>query len=557
MGERNSDFRSARLAVASLGLFLLFGCEGSLGANGSPAGSTDAATDAGTQPHSGSVVPAPPMGTDTDRDGDFLSDWEEGNGSIDTDGDGRPDMDDTDSDGDGILDELEVGDQDLGTAAIDTDGDGVPDFRDLDSDGDGLPDASERENETSPVVEDTDGDGVTDLVEVVAGTDPTNGAGNPRANGDFFFVVPYEEAPSPDRDTLVFASEIKRADVYFFIDSSASMAAEISALRDSLVDTVLPGLQDALADVQLGAGHYANCTTSLRAGYYGIVSEQRSTSNAAEVVDALNTIVSRVGGGSYEPSVPAAWLFATGDHSYFGTTNGSPSVAPRDCPDGGVGYGCVRPDALPILVVVGDESPDQGCLPGLTTSDVTEALNDVSAKLIVIGPGSNTWDAIARGTGSVDTNGNPYVMPLGAGSLSRDVIDAAQNLAESLPLELTARVNDVDDGESIDARVFIRELVANTTGGVTDPRDPTRICVGGLHTSDGDGDGSPDTFPAVTAGQPVCFDVVAAMNSTVMPEDEPQVFRARIEVIGEGITVLDTRDVFFLVPPRPDTPILI
>ncbi len=43
------------------------------------------------------------------------------------------------------------------------------------------------------------------------------------------------------------------------------------------------------------------------------------------------------------------------------------------------------------------------------------------------------------------------------------------------------------------------------------------------------------------------------MNMTVMPTLDPQVFRARIAVIGDGATPLDTRDVFFLVPPRiPD-----
>jgi hypothetical protein len=47
----------------------------------------------------------------------------------------------------------------------------------------------------------------------------------------------------------------------------------------------------------------------------------------------------------------------------------------------------------------------------------------------------------------------------------------------------------------------------------------------------------------------VCFDVIPRMNTTVMPTDMPQVFRAIIEVVGDGVTVLDEREVFFLVPP--------
>ena len=44
---------------------------------------------------------------------------------------------------------------------------------------------------------------------------------------------------------------------------------------------------------------------------------------------------------------------------------------------------------------------------------------------------------------------------------------------------------------------------------------------------------------------------------TVMPTDAPQLFRATVSVFGDGVTQLDQRDVFFLVPPKnPDGPIL-
>ena len=48
---------------------------------------------------------------------------------------------------------------------------------------------------TSSVEGDSDMDGVSDLIEVGAGTDPLNAADNPRARGDFVFVVPYDEGP--------------------------------------------------------------------------------------------------------------------------------------------------------------------------------------------------------------------------------------------------------------------------------------------------------------------------------------------------------------------------
>jgi len=40
------------------------------------------------------------------------------------------------------------------------------------------------------------------------------------------------------------------------------------------------------------------------------------------------------------------------------------------------------------------------------------------------------------------------------------------------------------------------------------------------------------------------------MNTTVEPTDEPQVFMAFIDVIGDYVTILDTREVYFLVPPE-------
>lgn len=46
------------------------------------------------------------------------------------------------------------------------------------------------------------------------------------------------------------------------------------------------------------------------------------------------------------------------------------------------------------------------------------------------------------------------------------------------------------------------------------------------------------------------------MNTTVPPLAEPQMFMATIVVAGDGVTTLDTRDVYFLVPPdNPDVPI--
>jgi hypothetical protein len=47
----------------------------------------------------------------------------------------------------------------------------------------------------------------------------------------------------------------------------------------------------------------------------------------------------------------------------------------------------------------------------------------------------------------------------------------------------------------------------------------------------------------------VCFDIYPRMNTTIAPLTTPQIFRAVIDVIGDMFTPLDSRDIYFLVPP--------
>jgi hypothetical protein len=73
--------------------------------------------------------------------------------------------------------------------------------------------------------------------------------------------------------------------------------------------------------------------------------------------------------------------------------------------------------------------------------------------------------------------------------------------------------------------------------------------VGGLETEDDDDDGYPERFVDVLPGTSVCFDIIPAMNETVPHQPEPMIYEAFIDVVGDGFTVLDTRTVYFLVPP--------
>lgn len=135
---------------------------------------------------------------DPDTDHDTIGDFEETDGGVrvDTDGDETIDALDSDTDGDGLDDIDEAGDDDLATSAVDTDGDGRPDYRDADSDGDGsnddvdceplnpdiYPGAEELCNgidddcdgEIDESLTDTDGDGTPDCLD-----DDDDGDGDP------------------------------------------------------------------------------------------------------------------------------------------------------------------------------------------------------------------------------------------------------------------------------------------------------------------------------------------------------------------------------------------
>jgi hypothetical protein len=101
----------------------------------------------------------------------------------------------------------------------------------------------------------------------------------------------------------------------------------------------------------------------------------------------------------------------------------------------------------------------------------------------------------------------------------------------------------VDDAsDAVDAvAAFVQEVKANAAGGAP--------CSAGLSAVDTNGDGVTDTFRAVLPGARACFDVVPKQNETVEPLTTPQMFKATIVVTGDGVTTLDTRDVYFLVPP--------
>ena len=124
--------------------------------------------------------------------------------------------------------------------------------------------------------------------------------------------------------------------------------------------------------------------------------------------------------------------------------------------------------------------------------------------------------------------------------------EGVRTLARGVPLDLNAIPQD-DPGDTVDAvREFVDHLETLQLG--------TAECADMLTAQDTNGDLLPDQYLDVRAGTPVCWKLVPRMNTTVVTTEQSQLFRATVTVIGDGITELDQRDVYFLVPPVVDIP---
>ncbi len=546
-----------------------------------------------------------PNSQDTDSDGDFVGDYTEtatdsdsdgiqdfldldsDNDGIldahelfsDSDGDRFPNRVDLDSDNDGIPDREEAGDESLSSYPIDTDNDGLPDYVDLDSDNDGLRDATETGCPTSSDRrnDDSDNDTYPDLAEVLVGSDPctfTNAA-TFRTYTDFFFILP-EDHPGEEAP-LEFSSDIARADVHFNIDSSGSMDDEIDNLRNGMRSFMVPALSAEIEDIGFGFSDYRDCRG------YAFRLRQRITTSVSTVQAAMATLTNTSGGE--EPGYSALRFIGDGaarggclDIAAFNpSANRVPGVA--DGTIGGVGF---RDDAFPVVVHVTDESAEDSDCGSCASnqSGAINSLNAIDARMIGIVSSSSprsqlqsvaratgamvpvcAWDGArpsgcgssqcCTGSGGAGVGSEDGMCPLvftvpGNGSnLSESIVTGIVALVNTTAFEVTTRLRrdeDVFIRTGVDTTCFIRSIVpARFESSGTCSTTPEVVDVAPV-------DGIMDAFANVTPGTALFFDVTAHNDVCVRATDEPQAFFAYIDVVGDGITTLDTQSVTIIVP---------
>ena len=517
-----------------------------------------------------------------DADGDGI--YDDFETSFDFDGDGTGNYQDTDSDGDGFSDAEEHGSDD-GCSARDQDGDGYFDYLDLDRDGDGLSDAEERDRYfTDPSNDDSDGDGFTDLAEVATGHDP-NDASDGIPDDAYYVVLPYM-GDAVERE-LVFGTTVRKADVFFMVDSTGSMGGEIDNLESGL-ESIVTQMRASLTDVGVGFGQFAGfggpaagrmCVPSpfgeiCTEGEGGADDKpfelvEPITTDDSVMRDAVGRLVARSSSGAgTASSAEALYQAATGEGV-------APWVPPQVCesvPDE-VGrrtaYPCFRPGALPIMVVITDTASKNGPPPSTTynpstftmgrphTYDETlTALNTLGARVIGIISGAESGDPTAQfstwaqQTGTTDAAGAPIRFSIASDGtgLSSSVVDAIRTLAEETPQNISTAVRDGEDRPDgigpVDANLFIKAIT------------PVSVFDGTVAHSCPDATRCDDQhFFDVTPGSRVTFRI-RFLNDFQEPRSHAQVFLATIIVLGNGVAELDAREVIIVVPSG-SVPILI
>jgi hypothetical protein len=546
---------------------------------------------------------------DLDSDGDTILDAQEGGADIDEDG--VENFRDLDSDGDGIEDITEAGDGEVGTPPIQclaevdpvtglVSPDGLADAFDFDSDNDGLGDRDELVVGTNPCMVDSDGDGVGDLAEgayvLTNCPDGTTGTDCNCASSascqipaeHFFVVLPYHTPPI-DRD-LEFGTSIRVADVFFITDTTGSMGGTITNVQATVttpVTGIIDRVTETIPDAWVGGGGHSDMPFG---GYdsspfepFHLAIRMTPPERAAEVRTAFGALSAGGGGDGPEAQVFAIHEIVTGrGGTWMGS--GGPTYTLHayegDCLDVGWGAPCFREAALPIIVLftdicshngpAGDCDDYVGITPAPPTfAEAVAAMNVRGARFIginasggepcatVTGPSgySPCWmeKQMAQETGSVDLDGNELVYDLPNDSTREEftntVVEAIETIATRVPLDITTRLrDDTSDPQMVDARQFIFSRRPACRAGVIPCW--TENPEAGISHDDAVATYDESTFFGVIPGTLVQFRI-QFRNDFYPGGRNTELYKAFIDVTAGGSAVLDTRQVYIVIPANP------
>jgi len=365
--------------------------------------------------------------------------------------------------------------------------------------------------------------------------------------------VPCVDAPlggAPQVFELGFEARITAADLVFLVDTTGSMGSLIAEIEDTLQSRLIPGLSALVPNLQMAVASYRDF------GFrpYGDFGDepyellQGSTADVALLQRAVERMHARGGGDQPESGVEALYQIATGEGlaGYVERTR---------CEGDGRGGACLRPDAVPIVLVFTDAPFHNGPTLGETYATVRprphtyaqtiDALNAGGYRVLgmsVLGgltgrPTREDLEATARDTGAVTSSGEPLVLDLGADSgrpLVSRMVDAFERLVEDTPIDVDAVVEDADAGDRVDATRFVERIVpASAT-----PASGARV--------------EGERFVDVEPGTRVRFRI-EVRNRFLRPTSRRQAFGLRVTLREDGVAPLRSR-VFEVVVPAEGGP---
>ncbi|MGF1468118.1 MAG: hypothetical protein ACFCGT_18515 [Sandaracinaceae bacterium] len=540
---------------------------------------------------------------DTDLDG--LANY------IDTDAD-NDDVPDAVEAGDADLDTLpRVCQREVDPGSGEVRGDGFADYVDPDSDNDGLGDGDEVLLGTDPCDLDSDDDGDPDIGEGAFERfncpDGITGVGcgcaaDPECKiPDDFFLVVLPFGPDEVEQDLDFSTAIQVADIFFLSDVTGSMGGTIQNVQQTIAaeDGLITRIQQTIAQAWFGGGTFQDFPFQKPAGgSYGggtddafrLVIPMTPPSRAADVQAAWLAVSASGGADGPESHTEALFQALTGQGGQWQTDAGGGAqymVPPynENCLGAGWGAACFRTTALPIFILFTDicahegprgesESCDlyQGIMPSPANwGDTVSLMNVRGAKFIGVAARSgsdcesgptvpNTFSPCfflrrtAEATESISNDGQLLVYDLPNNATTTDFVDqvaeGVETVATLVPIDVsTEKRDDPTDAYGLDAADFIIGRVpacaAQPFPSPTcweEPPPPSTI------TFEEAVEGYDDTtFFAVLPGTTITFRVTFR-NTIFRERPSSEVFLAFIDVVGQGGAVLDTRQVFVVVP---------
>ena len=222
-----------------------------------------------------------------------------------------------------------------------------------------------------------------------------------------------------------------------------------------------------------------------------------------------------------------------------------PSVG---CPSGGLGYACLRSDALPVVMLFTDAAfHEDPTVPGSGYAGISPAphswdeavteLNRIGAR--VIGFDSGDGDAngplrrMALATGTV-SGASPLVYDIGISGerLSTRVVDAIRTFASSAVQDISVEASDPDRTDGVNVVDFVEAIIPDRA-----------VPASGITGTDP----STSTFLGVQAGTSV-FYVIVLRNDVVAPGVGPQRFLLDLVFRGDDRTFIERQTIAIVVP---------